>query len=125
MYHTGGCTEGRQLLVIIAAYINEGRYSNSPTYNSELSEALIEHVLNLPVFITRTPNIHKVEFAKTIARGKKDFRVIYIYDNGIILSGYIAADAAINRASKSRVIPRLIDTGKLYNNQYFFTSTLL
>jgi len=50
-YVSYGCTEGRQLLVIIAAYINEGRYSNSPTYNSELSEALIEHVLNLPVFV--------------------------------------------------------------------------
>lgn len=118
--------EGRQVIVLIAGYINSGRYSTSSLVNLLPSLADIQHVLTLTVPIIRTPDMTQLEFSKAIARTLS--RTVYIYDNGTLMNdkpytSYADALEAIGISRTSAEMRRKIDTGKTSQGRYTFYST--
>lgn len=126
MYHTGLAylKEGRNLMRIIASYMNNNRYTSAPIKAEVPTLDMIKYVFSLIPPIKRLPGIGQVEFSKAIARlqGVE----VYVYDNGNFHSyhkSYSDAQAAIGIKRTSRVISRLKDTGRLFENRYEFTTS--
>lgn len=121
--------EGRQLLISIAAHMNDGRYSNHlPAPVPAPSADHIQQVLSSTPLLVRSPHQSQLEFGKTLARTFP--RQVYVYDGNTLLNGKpfeIMADAAVSVGlpRTSRIVSRYMDTGKLYAGRYFFTSLLI
>jgi hypothetical protein len=125
MYYVGVAylPEGRELIRIITAYMNDGRYSTASVMVPAPTLEMIKHVLSLSPPLTRQPGMSQLEYAKAIVRILGV--LIYIYDNGKLHSihnSYAAAQEAVGIKRTSRIISRTIDTGRLYAGRYEFTS---
>lgn len=125
LYYTGIAytTQGRALIRHIGSYMNNGRYSTSSTQLEEPSLEMIINVLMTTPPVIRTPGISQVEYSKQIARVIEV--TIYIYDRNKLHSihnSYASAQEALGIKRTARTVSRLLDSGRLYNNRYEFTS---
>lgn len=120
-------SEGKALVVRIASYINDGRYSTNPAKGIAPSNDEIINLLNAPLPISLTPEMLHVDLAKAFAKLNTD-RNIWVYDNGVLMNSqpfhsFAAAMRSIGYASTSVAARRTIDTGKLVGGRYTFYSS--
>jgi len=119
-------SEGKALVVRIANYINDGRYSTNPEKGIAPSNDEIISLLNIPLPVSLTPEMLHVDLAKAFAKLNTD-RNIWVYDNGVLMNSqpflsFAAAMRSIGYASTSVAARRTIDTGKLVGGRYTFYS---
>lgn len=127
MYKTGIAyiPSGRGLIQAIAAYINDGRYSNAPVVMPVPSQLDAIAVIHQPVSVVRTQDISQQIFAALV--GKHLQREVYVYVDGVLHSKhstFAAAQSAVGISVISRAASRNLDTGRLYKGRYEFTSSL-
>lgn len=123
----GYTSEGRAMRRILAKCINNHRYSTAPVKAIVPTREQVSSVLSITPPLVRAPSQTHRAFAMAIARTQKDTRLIYVYDNGVLTEDspynvYAKRQVPLGIPSNSKIISRYIDTGKVYNNRYVFTS---
>lgn len=119
-------TQGRDLSVSIANYINKSRYSTQ--INKDITIPVIDITFltsTLPVKLI--PDISHLQLSQKFSKISKN-RLIWVYDNGNVSkdSPFITvanASESIGLSRTSMTVRRYLDTGKVYKNRYIFKST--
>ena len=121
-------TEGFQLAVEIAKYINKARYSTNENKVNPPSITTINNILQLDLPIKLTEEMLHIDLARSYSRLNKN-RKIWIYDKNKLLRSepfttYVDAMVAIGYSRNSTAARRTINTGKLVGGRFTFFSKL-
>jgi len=129
--------EGRQLFIDISNNINKLRYTTNSFLkpNEETLNELFQR--SLQIFAKPSPfdlSLGKthIELTQAFSRAQRKLNpnIVYIYKNGELIKGspflkYSDAHKALGLNPSSNTCNRYLNTGKLYKNQYLFSSTLI
>jgi len=115
---------GRQLAVAIAAYINKSRYSNAKSVPAE--PTIPSDLLSSSPPVELEPGMTHAQLARLTAKtlGNKSY---WVYDQGTLVPGspfatQPAALQAIGKPGTSSAVRRYLDSGKVYDGRFVFTS---
>lgn len=116
-------SQGRDLTVSIASYVNKSRYSTA-TKNKIMAPVIDIRFLTSILPVKLTPSISHLQLSQQFAKVRKG-RLIWIYDNDVVFQGSpftTVADASVSigLSRKSLIVRRYLDTGKLYKNRFNF-----